>query len=87
MGSLYSRLYYRCLVIIASQLSFPDIIWVNIVSRFQSVSNRRIDDLKQIYIEGKMNANVGRLLTFLRLAKELELTEREWNELFQFLIV
>jgi len=84
MGSFHSRIYYHCLLIVASRLSFP-IVWSQIVTRFLSLSNQRVNDLKLIYTQGQMNVNVGRQLTFLRLVKELQLTEEEWGELLQFL--
>jgi len=64
MGSFQSRIYYHCLLIVASRLSFP-IVWVEIVTRFRSLSNQ-FDDLKFIYTQGQMNK-----------VKELQLTELE----------
>ena len=78
-------LYYRSLVLIANRLTFP-VMWGELISRFQTLSLRRVHDLKQIYSEGEMSANMGRLLVFLRFVNELKLTNREWEELFQFLV-
>ena len=84
MGSYNSRLYYQSLTFIATWLSFP-IAWENIVSTFHSISGRRIDNLKQIYCEGEMHSNLGRTLTFLRLANELQLSQKEWDELIEYI--
>ena len=84
MGLSQSRVYFHCLKLIASQLICP-LEFDKMVSEFQCGSHDRVNELKLIFVDGKLNANIGRLLTFLRFLQELKLTEEEWEEMYQFL--
>ena len=46
-----------------------------------------LDKLKSVYIELFLDeVHWGRLLVFLRFAEQVELTEEEWAQLFDFLV-
>ena len=85
MGQSPSRFYFYGLKLIASQLVCPSNL-NKVVTEFHNHSRHRTKDLKMIYLEGQMKANIGRMLIYFRFIEELKLTEEEWEELYQFLI-
>ena len=85
MGLLLSRLRFLSLRLIANHQRYP-IVFHKLVSEFQSHSRHRLSDLKMIYQEGEINANIGRQLIFIHFLQELKLTEEEWEEVYRFFL-
>ena len=80
-----SRIYFYGLKLIASQLICPSNV-NKMVTDFRNHSRHRVRDLKMVFLEGQMKANIGRMLIYFRFLEELKLTEKEWEEVYQFLI-
>jgi len=80
MGMLYSRCYYSSLYYLSNHVVFT-LDWFALVHQFQVNSNQRVRDLTLVYKQGQLDLNWGRQLAFFRLVKEIQLNEREWNEL------
>ena len=89
MGSFYSilnRVYFDILRTIARNIHF-NINWSTMVREFEHnvVPNKKVKTLILIFAEVNTKYNLGRLLACLRYAEELQLTEREWEQLFRYL--
>ena len=53
---------------------------------FCKLPGSKLEKLKQLHAEVFSKINWGRLVLFLRFAKQLGLTEEEWELLFSFLV-
>lgn len=89
MGSFCStlkRVYFNILRTLALTIHF-NINWSNMVREFKKnvATNNKIKTLKLIFAEANTKSNMGRLLACIRFAEKLQLTEREWEQLFQYL--
>ena len=81
MGLIYSKCYFKALRILSIHIRFK-VDFNQMTLEFKNRSINRLEDLKSIYKHGEMNKNFGRKLAFLRFMEELQLTEREWGEMF-----
>jgi len=84
IGAIQSRLYFRVLRFLCARIDFG-LQFKQLTIEFKNNSKHRIRDLKEIYDCAEMNAHMGRTLAFFRFLEELELTEKEWNEIYDFI--
>ena len=54
--------------------------------KFKDLLGSSLEKLKKLYSEVFSKVNWGRLVVFLNFADQLELTEEEWELLFNFLV-
>ena len=84
-SSLRSR--FDCDRLVARNITIPPSKIDLLREKFCNLPGAMLDKLKSLYSELFLEEVYwGRLLVFLRFAEQVELTEKEWAQLFDFLV-
>ena len=78
------RIKFYLLCLIARNMPSNEITTLR--EQFCELSGSMLDKLKRLHSEVFTEINWGRLLVFLNFVEQLALTEKEWEQLFHFLV-
>ena len=85
-GKYQRRNLFNCWRFLARNLITPTSEIVLLKEAFCGLPGTKLSKLKNLHSQVFTKIHWGRLMVFLNFAEQLELTEEEWEQLFDFLV-